>query len=286
MKLERSKVEFPLWRKKVDKSLFEHNGTTIPVWACHMWGLPALFADISSKKNPLSEVTVLFKKKKYSGWVTTAKHGRNSPAYRLWYEESLSLELKRTFLMSYMRGLETGLSSQKVSTIEKQIPFWEFLYIEFDQKTKEFKFVSHFTQEPSFPILFKRLIVTPAISRVDDEVYRKAGCRIYKQDWKPKSALEFEIGATNVIYMLADTDSKLIYVGEAKDLIKRLSGNYPSIPNWNYFRYDALPSNLSKIRVALERMVIRDIASIFPNKKNIDSLKISDYKLANDKIDS
>ena len=27
MKLERSDVEFPIWRKKVDKALFEHSGT-------------------------------------------------------------------------------------------------------------------------------------------------------------------------------------------------------------------------------------------------------------------
>ena len=33
MRLERSDVEFPIWRKKVDKSLFEHNGTTVPEWA-------------------------------------------------------------------------------------------------------------------------------------------------------------------------------------------------------------------------------------------------------------
>ena len=31
MKLERSKVEFPLWRKKVDKSLFEYRGTQVIV---------------------------------------------------------------------------------------------------------------------------------------------------------------------------------------------------------------------------------------------------------------
>ena len=39
MKFERSDVEFPVWRKKVDKSLFEHNGTTIPEWACNIWRL-------------------------------------------------------------------------------------------------------------------------------------------------------------------------------------------------------------------------------------------------------
>ena len=48
MKIERSKVDFPLWRKKVDKSLFEHNGTTIPMWACEMWNLTRLFSKILS----------------------------------------------------------------------------------------------------------------------------------------------------------------------------------------------------------------------------------------------
>jgi hypothetical protein len=49
MKLERSNVEFPIWRKKVDKSLFHYNGTTIPEWACRMWGINATYGDVTSK---------------------------------------------------------------------------------------------------------------------------------------------------------------------------------------------------------------------------------------------
>ena len=105
MKIERSKVEFPLWRKKVDKSLFEHSGTTVPAWACQMWGLPNLFSEVSSKKNPRSNVVVVFQNKTFNGWVTFSKSSR----YRLWFEDSLSIELKRSFLMSYMRALESGL---------------------------------------------------------------------------------------------------------------------------------------------------------------------------------
>lgn len=285
MKLERSNIDFPLWRKKVDKSLFEHNGTTIPTWACNMWGLAALFSEVSSRKDPKSEVFIKFGKKRYQAWVTVAKHGRKNPAYRLWFEEDLSLELKRTFLMSYMRALETGLSSLKVAEIEKQIPFWEFLDIEFDESKQEFRFVAYFTQEPSFPNLFNRLIGSPSISRIDDEVQGKAGHRIHKQDWKPRKDLEYEIGATNVIYMLADTENKLLYVGEAKDLIKRLSQKYPSILQWNYFRYDVLPQHLDSLRVPLERMVIRSFASLLENKKGVSTICISDYCLANDKID-
>lgn len=285
MKLERSNVDFPLWRKKVDKSIFEHNGTTIPVWACEMWGLPTIFSDVSSRKDSKSEVNIKFEKKKYKGWVTTAKHGRNSPAYRLWFEDELSLLLKRTFVMSYMRALETGLSRLRVAEIEKQIPFWEFLDIEFDISQRMFIFVAYYTQEPSFPTLFNRLIGSPSIARVDDEVQGKNGYRIHKQDWKPKEELEYEIGATNVIYMLADTETKQLYIGEAKDLVKRLAQKYPSIPRWNFFRYDVLPENLEPLRVPLERMIIRGFASILENKKDVPSILISDYKLANDKID-
>jgi hypothetical protein len=59
MKLERSDVEFPIWRKKVDKSLFEYNGTSIPEWACKMWGLSHIYGRISSRKNPKSVSFVL-----------------------------------------------------------------------------------------------------------------------------------------------------------------------------------------------------------------------------------
>ena len=285
MKLERSNVDFPLWRKKVDKSLFEHNGTSIPAWACKMWELPSLFSDVSSRKNPKSAVNVKLENKTYRGWVTATKKGRNRPGYRLWFEEELSLELKRTFAMSYMRALETGLSTLEVSDIEKQIPFWEFLDIEFDIANRTFIFVAYYTQEPSFPTLFNRLIGSPSIARVDDELQGKKGHRIHKQDWKPKEDLEYEIGATNVIYMLADTEKKLLYIGEAKDLVKRLAQRYPSIPKWNYFRYDVLPAHLDSLRVPLERMAIRGFASILENKKGVPSILISGYKLANDKID-
>ena len=93
-------MEFPLWRKKVDKSLFQHNGTTIPLWACQMWRLTEDFGDVSSRGDDRAVVTVSFAGRNYRGWVTTARHGRKSPALRLWYEEELSLKLKYTFLMS------------------------------------------------------------------------------------------------------------------------------------------------------------------------------------------
>ena len=134
--------------------------------------------------------------------------------------------------------------------------------------------------------MFKRLIGSPRLKQIDDELYEKEPGRIYKQGWKPKKMLEFELGAQNVIYWLIDTESKLLYIGEAQDLVKRLSSKYPPIPKWDYYRYDVLPPQLSRFRAALERMLIRGFAEILENKSDIEGFKISDYQLANDKIDT
>jgi hypothetical protein len=286
MKSERTKVEYPLWRKKVDKSLFEQ-GTTIPNWACDMWSIPKLFSGVTSKGDENSKVTIRFNQKTYQGTVTVALKGRANATFRLWFEEDMVMALRDTFLMSYMRTLEQGLlDKEEANDIEERIPFWEFLDIEFDSEHKTFKFTSHYTQHPSFPNLFKRLVGSPPVQKVYDEVEGKDSKRIYKTDWKPRSELQLEIGATNVIYMLIDTQDKLIYIGEAKNLIKRLSqNNHPSIPNWEFFRYDVLPDSLSSYRVTLERMMIRSYATVLGNKKDVESFSFSEYKLANDKID-
>jgi hypothetical protein len=285
MKLERSDVEFPLWRKKVDKSLFEHSGTSIPAWACRMWDLCECFGEISSRIDERAKVTIAFEGVNYEGWITTTKQGRSRPAMRLWYQEELSIRLKHTFLMSYMRSLEQRLAKGDDNNIETEIPFWEFLDIEYDQATRRFRFVAYYKQEPSFPNLFHRLIESPGLKRVADEIEGRKEKRIHKQDWRQRNQLAFEIGATNVLYILLDSQQKLVYAGEARDLVTRLSQPHPSIPNWDYFRYSVLPDNLAQYRVALERMFIRDLAGLLPNKKGVQVISIEGFRLANDKVD-
>jgi hypothetical protein len=111
--------------------------------------------------------------------------------------------------------------------------------------------------------------------------------RFVKQDWETRSKLQTQIEAKNVIYNLIDTKNKLIYIGEAESLIQRLNQNREVIKNWEYYRFDCLPEGLTKIqRVAIERLLIRTFASFFKNKKGIPSKQVSEYCLANDKIDS
>jgi hypothetical protein len=185
--------------------------------------------------------------------------------------------------MSYMRTLEGEL--HKDGDAEKTIPFWEFLDVEFDRKNRKFILRSYFTQTPSFPHLFARLVGSPALNKVEDELEDKGSGRIYKQDWKTRDEVEFEIGAQNVVYTLIDTDAKLVYIGEAADLVKRLIQPHQSIPDWNLFRYNVLPNELSHYRVAIERMIIRDFAALCPNKPGRNWRDIDGYSLANDKVD-
>jgi hypothetical protein len=96
---------------------------------------------------------------------------------------------------------------------------------------------------------------------------------------------ETELGAHNVIYMLIDEKAKLIYVGEAEDLIRRFNAGHSEIKDWEFYRYDQLPAMPKQQRVALERMFIRAFASVLENKRNIPTRLISDYRLANRKID-
>lgn len=287
MKLERSNVDHPLWRKKVDSSLFAYKGTTIPTWACNMWNIQSNFKGCNSKKSKLSGVNIKFNRILYTGWVTEAKEHRKTPAYRLWFDEDLLFQLKYAFIMSFMRDIESRLSPIRTNNIEEEIPFWEFLDIEFDDKTKLFLFTAYYTQSPDFPELFKRLVASPIMAKIDDDTSKKKEKdRIYKQDWKQRSEYETELGAENVIYMLLDTINKLFYIGETKNLIRRFNQGHNEIPKWNYYRYNVLPYPLSRFRVTLERMLIRDFSTIFINNENIETKVLSNYTLVNKKIDS
>ena len=193
MTIERTDVKYPLWRKKVDSSLFAHLGTTIPNWVCRLWNIPGTFSECTSKKSTSSHVVITFEEKSYEGSVTAAQKGRSNPAYRLWYDEELLHRMKHTFLMSYMRHLEGELRKQpgkkiKIrSDVEEEIPFWEFLDIEYEQGKRVFHLVLT-TRKALFPNLLT-IQGTPTLERVEDYIIKDLKPE-YKQPWYPRSLLE------------------------------------------------------------------------------------------------
>ncbi|MES2517884.1 MAG: hypothetical protein V4585_07235 [Bacteroidota bacterium] len=190
-----------------------------------------------------------------------------------------------------MRSIEQDLRKNKVEyqdvDIEEEIPFWEFLDIEFDYENKIFKFKAHYKQKPTYIELFKELVKSHTLKKIDDELNNKPPFRFTKGDWKSRNNLVQQIDSKSVIYNLIDTQNQKIYIGEAESLIKRLNQDREEIKNWNFYRFDTLPEGLSKQqRVAIERLIIRTFASFFENTKGISSMKVSDYVLSNKKIDS
>jgi len=158
-------------------------------------------------------VTISFNKKQFVGQITcTWPKKRADKVYRLWFGDDLKTELKEVYLMRFMRDIENQLRRDKTTDVERDILFWEFLDIEFDEANKFVHMTAHYTQVPTFPELFRRLTYSTALKRIDDELNDKDTIRIHKQDWRPREEFEAEIGAENVIYMLIDTQERLLYV--------------------------------------------------------------------------
>ena len=118
MKTERSDIEFPLWRKKVDATLFKRGATPIPKWLSKIWDIDKLFSKSNSIKDASSEVTIEFEKKIFKANVIKMK---DREMYRLFFEAQLSDLLKDIFLMSYMRSIEQDLRKHKEEYKEQDI---------------------------------------------------------------------------------------------------------------------------------------------------------------------
>ena len=111
MKLERSDIEFPLWRKKVDATLIKDGATPIPKWLWKVWDIEELFLTSISKSSSTADVKIVWGREKFTGKVVLSS---SKKMCRLFFDRSLSDILKDTFLMSYMRSIENDLRKNKL----------------------------------------------------------------------------------------------------------------------------------------------------------------------------
>jgi predicted GIY-YIG superfamily endonuclease len=87
-----------------------------------------------------------------------------------------------------------------------------------------------------------------------------------------------------VIYYLANTKRKLIYIGKAEDLGKRVKPGEPHQKmqgDWDYFKYDIIKEEYSNLLERIEDHTIRTIASFLQNDEGYKSLNLSSYKIVN-----
>ena len=158
---ERKDVEFPLWRKKMDSSMFDHKCTLIPHWVMdNIFQIRESFTS-SSKKDSESKVTIEYRHQdksvtKHQGWVTTTRYekGRND-VMRLHLSPEVVKLLKLDYRMTYLRSVERKKRGWNSPTAERNIPFWEFLDIEYDSAGRGFVFVPHYLHQGFDPELFE-----------------------------------------------------------------------------------------------------------------------------------
>ena len=190
-----------------------------------------------------------------------------------------------------MRDLERRMREEKTgkctpAEIETEIPFYEFLDIEWDAGNRKFIFRPHYVQAPIYDELFTHLQSKHVLDRIENELGRGPKLKISKGNWKERGEIQNEIHTENVIYTLIDVNNSEIYVGEASNLANRFKQKRHEIPGWTHYRVDQLPPEFDdKMRVTLERLMIRSLASLLDNNSGVESMEISDFILTNKRVD-
>ena len=87
---ERSDIQFPLWRKKVDRSLLERNNTPIPSFLWDQWKINCS----NTHSKGIGTVQLFYDKKEYSGRIhTKSKRGKKYQCF-LSFDSELGDALK------------------------------------------------------------------------------------------------------------------------------------------------------------------------------------------------
>ena len=103
-------------------------------------------------------------------------------------------------------------------------------------------------------------------------------------NWYSYKELSKHAGQVNVIYYLANTKSKLLYIGKAENFGNRVKHgrDHQDMPgDWDMFRYDIIRPEFGELLERIEDHTIRSFASVLKNTKSFSSLELSSYKLVN-----
>ncbi len=101
MTQERSDIKVPVWRKKVDSSIFEHKTTTIPNAFVKIWQLDMKFKDSGRKNNFLVMFHFKGNKKSFKGHIRKAINKRKSPAWLICFDDEVLALFQKYFSMTY-----------------------------------------------------------------------------------------------------------------------------------------------------------------------------------------
>jgi len=273
------------YHKKVDRSMMDW-GFTIPneYLSDFLSGTPL-------KLGTSRPITIEWDKKKYLVKICHINRKKHKPVYQIRWDSQKDFlyKLRKTFVQSYVI-----LKSQKELFDKKNATQKHFrTHMEGGQqevmifspinantiKVKEFIVIKNEWND-----LFQRLVQENVFGWIFDSKDKEY--LIQKSTvWHNVTKFNAHKNAVNVIYYLANTKKKLLYIGKADDFGKRVKPGkkHQSMPgDWDKFKYDIIRPEFANILTRIEDHTIRTTASIIKNKKQYPSLDIGNYTLVND----
>ena len=266
--------------KKIDRSMLE-------------WGLtfPEEYIKDFEGRVPVKlghsrPVEVIWDKKKYSVRLSNVKRKKYKPVLQLRWDNNKELlaKLRKTFIQSYV----ISKSQKELFDIDKKGK--KYFRSKFLQEALKIRPINYrriqfdifIKVETEWNHLFERLAEENVFGWLFDKDKKYLISR--SVNWQDIGVFNNHANAVNVIYYLANTEKKLIYIGKAETLGKRVrpGRKHQNMPaDWDKFRYDIVKPEYSNILDKIEDHTIRAFASILENTKKHPSLKLGKFKLAN-----
>lgn len=240
----------------------------------------------SVKKGSSRKVDILWDKKRYSVRLCHVKRKDYPSVHQVRWDNNNEFlkELRKTFIQSYI----VLKSKKELFDIEKESGKHfrtkkhneAILFSPFDYKTVKAKvFIK---VEDEWNALFRRLTEENVFGWIFDKDKKYLISR--STNWMKIKEFKKHVNAVNVIYYLVNTRKRLLYVGKANILGKRVKPgkiHQNMSGDWDLFKYDIIKPEYSNILERIEDHTIRTLAAILENSKNYPSLGLQEYKLAN-----
>lgn len=246
-------------------------------------------ADKPLKPGTSRKIELIWDKKKFTAKLCHVKRKNYSSVHQIRWDNNKDLlkKLRKTFIQSYVI-----LKSQKeLFDIEKKERKHFRTQLSGGQQevlilkplnSKQIKLDVFIKIDNNWNALFERLAEENVFGWLFDKNKKYLISR--STNWFKVKDFPKHKNAVNVIYYLANTKNKLLYIGKAEVLGNRIKPGrrHQNMPgDWNKFRYDIVKSEYSNIIERIEDHTIRAFASILKNNKNYPSLELGDYKLVN-----
>ncbi len=270
--------------KKVDRSMMDW-GLTLPKKF-----IPFFDSGKTLKAGTQRHIEILWGKKKYETKLAHVdrKKGR---VYQIRWDNNRDFlqKLRKTFIQSYVilksqkELFELSKTKSKRKHFRTKLPGGQQEVLVFEPiSDRQIKCEVFIRIENEWNTLFERLADENVFGWLFDKDKNYLISR--STNWIDVKDFNKHSEAAGVIYYIAHTKKRLLYIGKARVLGKRIKPGkkHQNMPeNWDRFRYDILKPEYSNILDRVEDHTIRAFASILKNNKSFSSLGIGNYKLIN-----